>query len=109
MSISPCFSYPDANSTICGHGANLEIGACGASLGICGGANSIMGGIPIRNILLPHVGQTPWVAGVLFFIVMLLGSFISFLVRHFTQYASICVPPELSVTLSTSEYRTSIT
>jgi len=44
---------------------------------------------PIRNILVPHVGHTPWVAGLPFFIVMALASFISFLARHFIQYACI--------------------
>ncbi|MBU2607896.1 MAG: hypothetical protein KKF26_01105 [Chloroflexi bacterium] len=32
---------------------------------------------PIRNILVPHTGQTPWVAGLPFFIVIALASFIS--------------------------------
>jgi hypothetical protein len=41
---------------------------------------------PILNILVPHTGQTPWVAGRPFFMVMALGFFISLLVRHLTQY-----------------------
>jgi hypothetical protein len=45
--------------------------------------------LPILNILVLQVGQTPWVAGLPFFIVMALVLFISFLARHFTQYASI--------------------
>jgi hypothetical protein len=36
----------------------------------------------------PQAGQVPEVAGLLFFIVIALGFFISFLVRHLTQYAS---------------------
>ncbi len=49
--------------------------------------------LPMRNILVPHTGQMPWVAGLPFFMVMLLALFISLLARHFTQYACICVPP----------------
>jgi hypothetical protein len=41
--------------------------------------------LPILNIFVPHVGQTPWVAGLPFFIVIALGSFISRLALHFTQ------------------------
>jgi len=40
---------------------------------------------PIRNILVPHTGHTPWVAGLPFFIVMALAFFISLLVLHLTQ------------------------
>ena len=40
---------------------------------------------PIRNILVPQVGQTPCVAGLPFFMVIDLASFISFFARHFTQ------------------------
>jgi hypothetical protein len=47
--------------------------------------------LPILNIFVPQVGQTPWVAGLPFFIVMALASFISFLVRHLTQYACMVV------------------
>ena len=36
---------------------------------------------------MPQLGQTPCVAGLPFFMVMLLESFISFLERHLTQYA----------------------
>jgi hypothetical protein len=43
--------------------------------------------LPILNILVLHVGQTPWVAGFPFFMVIALGLFISFVARHFTQYA----------------------
>jgi hypothetical protein len=43
--------------------------------------------LPILNILVLQVGQTPWVAGLPFFIVMALGLFISFFERHLTQYA----------------------
>jgi hypothetical protein len=46
----------------------------------------------MRNILVPQVGQTPWVAGLPFFIVMALAFFISFLARHLTQYACIQSP-----------------
>ena len=45
--------------------------------------------LPILNTLVPQVGQTPWVAGLLFFMTMLLGFLISFLARHFIQYACI--------------------
>ncbi len=45
--------------------------------------------LPILNILVPHTGHVPWVAGLPFFMVILLGSFISLLVRHFMQYACI--------------------
>ena len=41
--------------------------------------------LPILNILVPQVGQVPWVAGFLFFIVTALGLFISFLALHLTQ------------------------
>jgi hypothetical protein len=41
--------------------------------------------LPILNILVPHVGQVPWVAGRPFFILIWLGLFISFFVRHFMQ------------------------
>jgi hypothetical protein len=40
---------------------------------------------PILNILVPHVGQTPCVAGLPFFMVTFFSSFISRLVRHLTQ------------------------
>jgi hypothetical protein len=40
---------------------------------------------PILNILVPQTGQTPWVAGLPFFMVTLLAVFISCLARHFTQ------------------------
>jgi len=45
--------------------------------------------LPILNTLVPQVGHTPWVAGLLFFMTMLLGFLISFLARHFTQYACV--------------------
>ena len=54
---------------------------------------------PILNILVPQVGHTPWVAGFPFFIVMALASLISFLVRHFIQYACIGLPPFLIMTI----------
>jgi hypothetical protein len=41
--------------------------------------------LPMRNILVPQVGQTPCVAGLPFFMVMALAPFISFFARHFTQ------------------------
>ena len=41
--------------------------------------------LPILNIFVPHVGQTPWVAGLPFFIVISLVSFISRLALHLTQ------------------------
>jgi hypothetical protein len=49
--------------------------------------------LPILNIFVPQLGQTPWVAGLPFFMVMLLASFISFFALHFTQYPSIGLPP----------------
>ena len=52
--------------------------------------------LPILNILVPHDGHTPWVAGLPFFMVMDLALLISFLARHFTQYACI-VPPSLKL------------
>ena len=48
---------------------------------------------PIRNMLVPQVGQTPLLAGLQFFMVIALALFISFLERHFTQYASIFFLP----------------
>ncbi len=45
----------------------------------------ILSYFPILNILVPHTGHTPWVAGLPFFIVIVLASFISLLVRHLTQ------------------------
>jgi hypothetical protein len=35
--------------------------------------------LPILNTFVPQLGQTPWVAGLPFFMVMLLASLISFL------------------------------
>jgi len=49
--------------------------------------------LPILNILVPQVGHTPRVAGLPFFMVMLLASFISLLARHFIQYACTSLPP----------------
>ena len=48
---------------------------------------------PILNIFVPQWEQVPWVAGLPFFIVTGVGSFISFLALHLTQYASIVRPP----------------
>jgi len=42
--------------------------------------------LPILNILVPHEGQVPWVAGFPFFIVIALGALISFFALHLTQY-----------------------
>jgi len=44
---------------------------------------------PIRNTLVPHTGQIPLVAGLPFFMVILVGFLISTLALHFTQYACI--------------------
>jgi hypothetical protein len=44
-------------------------------------------------MLVPQVGQTPLLAGLPFFMVIDLALFISFLERHFTQYASIFFSP----------------
>ena len=49
----------------------------------------------MRNMLVPHDGHTPLVAGLPFFMVTALVFFISFLERHFTQYASIFKPHTL--------------
>jgi len=48
--------------------------------------------LPMRNMAVPQVGHTPLVAGLPFFMVTALALFISFLARHFTQYASIFDP-----------------
>jgi len=39
----------------------------------------------MRNTFVPHFGQTPVVAGLLFFMVIFLGFLISTLDLHFTQ------------------------
>ena len=52
----------------------------------------------MRNMLVPHEGHTPLVAGLPFFMVTALVFFISFLERHFTQYASIFLPHILLMT-----------
>ena len=52
---------------------------------------------PILKTLVPHTGQTPCVAGLPFFMVICLGSLISRLVRHYTQYACICITSFLSM------------
>ena len=44
---------------------------------------------PMRKRVVPQTGQVPLVAGLPFFIVTCCGSFISRLVLHFRQYASI--------------------
>jgi hypothetical protein len=41
--------------------------------------------LPIRNTLVPQTGQTPWVAGRLFFRVTDLGFLISTFFLHFMQ------------------------
>ncbi len=41
--------------------------------------------LPMRNILVPQVGHTPWVAGRPFFMVIDWVSFISRCDRHLTQ------------------------
>jgi triosephosphate isomerase len=41
---------------------------------------------PMRNILVPHLGQVPFVAGLPFLSFTLFGSFISRFALHFTQY-----------------------
>jgi hypothetical protein len=48
---------------------------------------------PILNIFVPQTGHTPCVAGLPFFIVICFSSFISRLVRHLRQYASIALAP----------------
>jgi hypothetical protein len=47
--------------------------------------------LPILNILVPQLGHTPCVAGLPFFMVMDLALLMSFLARHFTQYACMYV------------------
>ena len=42
-------------------------------------------GLPIWNIFVPHSVQVPLIAGLPFFIVTSVGSFISRLALHFTQ------------------------
>jgi hypothetical protein len=49
--------------------------------------------LPIWNIFVPQVPQVPLVAGLPFFIVTAVGSFISLFALHLTQYASIYHPP----------------
>jgi uncharacterized membrane protein len=49
----------------------------------------------MRNMLVPHEGQTPRVAGLPFLMVTALEFSISFLDLHFTQYASISKPHTL--------------
>ena len=48
--------------------------------------------LPMQNMAVPQEGQIPLVAGLPFFMVTALALFISFLARHFTQYASIFHP-----------------
>jgi hypothetical protein len=48
--------------------------------------------LPILKTFVAQVGQTPWVAGFLFFMMIALGFFISLLARHFTQYAFAMTP-----------------
>lgn len=48
---------------------------------------------PILNIFVPQWEQVPEVAGLPFFMVTAVGSFISFFALHLTQYASITSPP----------------
>ena len=52
---------------------------------------------PILNIFVPQVSQVPVVAGLPFFMVIAVASFISFFALHFTQYASIFDSPLLSL------------
>jgi hypothetical protein len=59
---------------------------------------------PILNILVPHVGHVPCVAGFPFFMVMLLGFLIFFLARHFIQYACIVHPPFTANLAITTNY-----
>jgi hypothetical protein len=40
---------------------------------------------PILNIFVPHTGQMPWVAGLPFFMVIFVASFISRFALHLTQ------------------------
>jgi hypothetical protein len=49
--------------------------------------------LPILYMPVPQTGQTPFVAGLPFFIVTGFASFISRWVRHFRQYASTDDPP----------------
>ena len=41
--------------------------------------------LPMRNIFVPQTGQTPWVAGLPFFMVTFFSSFIALLALHLTQ------------------------
>jgi hypothetical protein len=56
------------------------------------GSGDIAGTLPILNNLAPQVSQVPSVAGLPFFMVIRLGSFISFFPQHLTQYASMITP-----------------
>ena len=47
----------------------------------------------MRNIFVPQTGQTPWVAGLPFFIVTFFSSFIVRFDLHLTQYASVAMVP----------------
>ncbi len=49
--------------------------------------------LPMRNTLVPQVGQVPCVAGLLFLSVTDWGFFISTFFLHFMQYACISAPP----------------
>jgi hypothetical protein len=49
--------------------------------------------LPILYMPVPHVGHTPFVAGLPFFMVTAVASFISRCVLHFRQYASTVIPP----------------
>ena len=53
----------------------------------------------MQNMAVPQDGHTPLVAGLPFFMVTALALFISFLARHFTQYASIFHPHIYSVVI----------
>lgn len=46
---------------------------------------------PMRQIVVPQSGHLPLVIGLPFLVVLSTGSFISFLARHLTQYASIAI------------------
>jgi hypothetical protein len=50
------------------------------------------GTLKILNSLEPQVSQVPTVAGLPLFMVMRLGSLITFFPQHLTQYASMITP-----------------
>jgi hypothetical protein len=61
--------------------------------------------LPILKTFVEQVGQTPWVAGFLFFMMIALGFFMSLLARHFTQYAFVMTPSRFDLNDSAASIR----